>query len=52
MKFFRAYPVLNGNRYYVPTAQGKKEKAVSEVEKWIAANRLTDEKWDIEVIQL
>jgi hypothetical protein len=49
-RFYRASPVLaGGNRYYVPTAYGTREKAVSEAEKWIAHNKLVGEVWNIEV---
>jgi hypothetical protein len=52
MVFYRAYPVLGGIRYYVATAQGRKEKAIAEAEKWIEANRLDGENFVVELIEL
>jgi hypothetical protein len=52
MAFYRAYPVLGGIQYYVATAQGRKEKDVVEMERWIAANRLDGENFVIELVEL
>jgi hypothetical protein len=50
MGLYRAFPALaGGNRYYVPTACGTREKAIAEAEKWIAHNRLDGEVWTIEI---
>jgi putative nucleotidyltransferase with HDIG domain len=49
-RFYRASPVLTGgDRYYVPTAYGTKEKAIAEAEKWIARNKAAGEVWTIEI---
>jgi hypothetical protein len=52
MEFYRAYPVLDGIRYYVATAQGRKEKAIAEAKAWIETNRLDRENFVIELIEL
>jgi hypothetical protein len=49
IQFYIVYPVLNGRRYYVATAQGRKEKAIAEAKNWIRFNRLSGEKWNIEI---
>jgi hypothetical protein len=49
--FYISYPVLGGSLHYVPTAQGEKEKAIAEAEKWIEANRLDGEKWEIQLVK-
>jgi hypothetical protein len=50
MGLYRAFPALaGGNRYYVPTACGTREKAIAEAEKWIAHNGLDGEVWTIEI---
>jgi hypothetical protein len=50
MGLYRAFPALaGGNRHYVATACGTREKAIAEAEKWIARNKAAGEVWAIEV---
>jgi hypothetical protein len=47
---YRAIPVLQGGReYYVSTAQGAQDKAISEAENWIVHNCLEGEVWIIKI---